>query len=152
MAEAKWDGAWRHLDADLGFRYLKDDNRTVASMAELEAHPEWVARTYKPYRWFLTPGDNRKVIYKPDAELAGKEMADLYATNEDNYIETGYDRWLYQPQSMDMTLRPDEKMIRWWRPVLRKYYDQARTHEPPRYANGRIISCPISPAALTTAC
>jgi len=142
VAEAKWDGAWRHLDADLGFWYLKDDNRTIASMAELEAHPEWVARTYKPYRWFLTPGDNRKVIYKPDAELAGQEMADLYATNEDNYIETGYDRWLYQPQSMDMTLRPDEKIIRWWRPVLRKYYDQARTHEPPRYANGRIVFSP----------
>ena len=25
---------------DLGFWYLKDDNRTIASMAELEAHPE----------------------------------------------------------------------------------------------------------------
>ena len=57
-----------------------------------------MARTYKPYRWFLTPGDDRKVIDKPDSELAGQEMADLDATNEDNYIETGYDRWLYQPQ------------------------------------------------------
>ena len=139
VAEAKWDGAWHHMDADLGVWYLKDDNRTIASMAELEAHPQWVARTYKPYRWFLTPGDNRKIIYKPDGYPAGDELANLYATSGDNFIQDGYDKWIYEEHTMNITLRPDEKIIRWWGPELRKYYDQARTHEPPRYANGRIV-------------
>jgi len=141
VAEARWDGEWHHLDPDLEVWYLRGDNRTIASMADLEAHPEWVARTYKPYRWFLTP-DNRKVIYKPEAETAGPEMAGIYGTADDNYVETNYDEWLYRPQSMDFTLRPDETLTRWWKPVLRKHYDQARSHEPPRYSNGRIVFTP----------
>jgi len=139
VAEAKWDGVWHHMDADLGLWYLKEDNRTIASMEELGARPEWVARTYKPYRWFLTPGDHRKMIYKPDGDTAGEGLANLYATTGDNFVQQGYDRWLYAKHTMDMALRPDEKIVRWWRPALGKYYDQASTHEPPRYANGQII-------------
>jgi len=139
VAEAKWDGAWHHMDADIGVWYLKGDNRTVASIEELGAHPEWVARSYKPYRWYLTPGDNRKMIYKPDAMPAGEDLAGIYATTDDNYVETGYDKWLYQPQDMQLSLRPGETLIRWWTPQLHKYYDQAKSHEPPRYANGQLI-------------
>ena len=139
VSEAKWEGAWHHMDADIGIWYLKDDNQTVASIAELEQHPEWVARSYKPYRWYLTPGDERKMIYKPDADPAGEGLATIYQTADDNYVETGYDKWLYGEQNMNLTLRPEEKLIRWWKPVLRKYYDQKRSHEPPRYANGRLI-------------
>lgn len=141
VAEVKWDGQWRHLDPDIEVWYLRDDNRTIASIADLEAHPEWVARTYKPYRWYLMP-DNRKVIYKPEAETAGPDLGDIYRTGDDNYVETGYDQWIYKPQSMDFTLRPDESLTRWWKPVLRKHYDQARSHEPPRYANGQIVFAP----------
>ena len=139
VSEAKWDGAWHHMDPDIGIWYLKDDNLTIASMAELEQHPEWVARAYKPYRWYLTPGDNRKVIYKPDAWPAGEGLATIYETREDNYVEAGYDEWLYKHQDMSFTIRPNEKLIRWWKPVLRKHYDQQRSHEPPRYANGQLI-------------
>ncbi len=139
VSEAKWDGVWHHMDPDIGIWYLKDDNLTIASIEELGEHPEWVARTYKPYRWYLDPDDNRKMIYKPDADPAGKGLADLYATMDDNYVETGYDEWLYQEQTMALTLRPREKLIRWWKPVLRKHYDQQRSHEPVRYANGRLI-------------
>ncbi|MEA1996819.1 MAG: transglutaminase-like domain-containing protein, partial [Gemmatimonadota bacterium] len=139
VAEAYWDGAWRHMDPDIGVWYLKGDNMTVASMDELAEHPEWVARTYKPYRWYLTPGDNRKVIYKPDTEEAGEDLANLYATAEDNYVETGYDKNLYAERNMELTLRPCEKLIRWWKPVLRKHYDQKTAHEYPRYANGRLV-------------
>ena len=108
-------------------------------MAELEQHPEWVARTYKPYRWYLTPENNRKMIYMPDVWPAGESLATLYETGEDNYVETGYDEWLYKHQDMNFTLRPNEKLVRWWKPVLRKHYDQQSSHEPPRYANGRLI-------------
>ena len=139
VSEAKWDGAWHHMDPDLGIWYLKDDNLTIASMAELEQHPEWVARTYKPYRWYLTAEDNRKMIYMPDAWPAGEDLATIYETREDNYVETGYDEWLYKHQDMNFTLRPNEKLVRWWKPMLRKHYDQESSHEPPRYANGRLI-------------
>ncbi|MBN2289873.1 MAG: transglutaminase domain-containing protein, partial [Candidatus Glassbacteria bacterium] len=139
VSEAKWDGAWHHMDADIGIWYLKGDNRTIASIAELGEHPEWVARAYKPYRWYVTPGEGRKMIYKPDADPAGQGLADLYATMDDNYVETGYDERLYQEQTMQLTLRPRETLTRWWKPVLRKWYDQQRSHEPPRYANGRLV-------------
>lgn len=139
VAEVKWDGSWHHMDPDMGVWYLKDDNKTIASVEELEANPEWVARTYKPYRWYATPGDNRKMIYKPDAESMGESLATYYETAEDNYVETGYDKWLFMDQSMDMTLRPGEKLVRWWKPVLRKHYDQKKSLEPPRYANGQLV-------------
>ncbi|MFC2075771.1 transglutaminase domain-containing protein [candidate division KSB1 bacterium] len=142
VAEGFWDGAWHHMDADIGIWYLKADNKTIASIEELGQHPEWVAKTYKPYRWFLTPGDNRKIIYKPEADPAGKGLAILYETMDNNFAGTHYDKWIFQEQNMNLTLRQGEKMIRWWKPVLRKHYDQKSIHEPPRYANGRIVFKP----------
>ena len=139
VAEAFWDGAWHHMDPDIGIWYLKDDNLSVASIAELEDHPEWVSRAYKPYRYYYTPGLNHKLIYKPDAWPAGEGLGLIYDTAEDNYVETGYDKWMYEKHTMDITLRPDEKLVRWWKPTLRKYYDQARSHEPPCYANGQLV-------------
>ncbi len=139
VTEVKWDGAWHHLDPDMRVWYLKDDNKTIASMADLERRPEWVSRTFKPYRWYLTAGDNRKVIYRPESETMGDSWANYYGTPEDNYVETGYDQWIYQQQTMDFTLRPQERLVRWWRPHLRKYYDQSKSQEPPRYANGQLI-------------
>ncbi|MBI4903016.1 MAG: hypothetical protein HY820_05230 [Acidobacteria bacterium] len=139
VAEIEWDGAWHHLDADIGFWHLKDDNRTIASMEELAAHPEWAARTYKPYRWVVPSGQSRRNIYKPDAEHAGKGLADLYFNKSDWIVDENYDRWIDEPHTMNLTLRPDEKLVRWWLPTLHKYYDQAKTHEPPRYANGQLI-------------
>jgi hypothetical protein len=139
VAEAWWEGAWHGMDPDLGMWYLAKDNRTIASIAELETHPEWVARTYKPYRWYLTPDRDRRVIYKPDSDPAGDPMATIYATKEDNHVETDYDEWLFTEQDMNVTLCPGETLVRWWKPVLRKYYDQKTTMEPPRYANGQLV-------------
>ncbi len=139
VAEAFWDGGWHHMDPDIGIWYLRDDNLGIASIAELEDHPEWVSRAYKPYRWYYTPASNRKRIYKPDAWPAGDGLGVIYDTAEDNYVETYYDKWMYEQHTMELTLRPEEKLVRWWKPVLRKYYDQASSHEPPSYANGQLI-------------
>ncbi|MFC2075773.1 transglutaminase domain-containing protein [candidate division KSB1 bacterium] len=142
VSEAKWDGAWHHMDPDLGLWYLAGDNKTIASMEQLDVNPEWAARTYKPYRWFRTPGLDRKVIYGMERDPAGPGLSDLYDTMENNYVETGYDPWLYAEHTMDMTLRQGEKIARWWKPVLHKYYDQKTTVEPPRYGSGRIVFKP----------
>ena len=40
---------------------------------------------------------------------------------------------------MNFTLRPREKLVRWWTPELHKYFDQKTTQEPPRYSNGQIV-------------
>ena len=134
VAEVKWGGAWHHIDADIGVWYLKDDNRTLASMADLEARPEWVARTYLPARWYLTL-DSRKVYYEPD----DIRLTDLYSAKNRKSVDTGLENWSRLSYNMDLTLRPGERIERWWKPRLHKYYDQARTPEPPRYANGRIV-------------
>ena len=141
VAEVMWDGEWHQLDPDLGVWFLRDDNRTIASMAELESNPQWVARTRKPYRWVVPAGQRRKQIYMPGEDRA-KKLATLYETDDDNYIETHYDEWIYAHHDMNITLRPNEKLLRWWTPVLHKYFDQKATHEPPLYANGQLIFSP----------
>ncbi|MFH1071553.1 MAG: transglutaminase domain-containing protein [Candidatus Glassbacteria bacterium] len=142
VAEAKWDGAWHHMDADIGVWYLTEDNLTVASLADLERNPELVARSYRPYRWYPSLENGRKVIYAPEADPAGEALANLYASSDNNWISKGYDLWVYAKHTMDYTLRPGEKLVRWWKPALRKYYDSRSTQEPPRYANGRLIFAP----------
>ena len=139
VAEARWDGAWHHMDADIGVWYLNEDNLTVSSITELEQNPALVARSYKPYRWYPELGTGRKVIYKPGADPAGSGLADLYRSADNNWISDGYDKWVYAEHNMNYTLRPCEKLVRWWKPLLRKYYDRKSTHEPPRYANGRLV-------------
>ena len=37
-------------------RFQQSDNRTVTSMADLQDHPDWVVRTYKPSRSYAVPG------------------------------------------------------------------------------------------------
>jgi hypothetical protein len=80
------------------------------------------------------------MIYSSHANNPSQSrLADWYASADNNYIASGYDKWIDAEHRMDITLRPCEKIIRWWRPVLRKWYDMERTVEPPRYANGRIV-------------
>jgi hypothetical protein len=139
VAEAFWDGAWHVLDADMGMWFLREDNRTLASMAELQEHPQWVARTYKPPRAYLVPGATQRRVYRPEADPTGEEMANWYATPENNYVADHYDVWAFAPHRMNLTLRPGERLVRWWTPALRKHYDQKTTQEPPRYANGQLV-------------
>ena len=139
VAEAFWDGAWHVMDPDMGMWFLKEDNRTLASMADLEEHPEWVARAYKPPRTYVVPGTGERRTYRPEARQAGDEMANWYATRENNYIADHYDKWANAAHNMNFTLRPREKLVRWWTPELHKYYDQKTTQEPPRYSNGQIV-------------
>ena len=100
---------------------------------------EWVSRTYKPPRAYIVPGTRERRVYRPEADPTGEEMANWYATRENNYVAGHYDAWAFAPHSMNLTLRPGERLVRGWTPSLRKHYDQKSTQEPPRYANGQLI-------------
>ena len=117
VAEAFWDGAWHVMDADMGMWFLTDDNRTLASMANLQEHPEWVSRTYKPPRSYIVPGTRERRVYRPEADPTGEEMANWYATRENNYVAGHYDAWAFAPHSLNLTLRPGERLVRGWKPV-----------------------------------
>ena len=139
ISEALWDGAWHLLDSDFGAWYVKSDNRTIASIQDLLAQPELVARTYKPYRWYRRD-DDRKIIYRPDGEPPDAGLKHIFdSAREKGRIEHSYDDRVFTDYSMDITLRPGEKLVRWWKPVLGKYFDQREKLEPPRYGNGQLV-------------
>ena len=139
VAEAKWNGKWHHFDPDLGIWFLNRDNLNIASVEDVSADPSLVSRTYRPARRFRRLKDNTIVQYEPGREHAGEELSILYETVSDNYIEEGYDRWIYSDFNMNFSLRPNEKLTRWWLPKLHKFYDQNHVIEPPRYANGQFV-------------
>lgn len=143
ISEAWFDGDWRLMDTDYGIWYMEPDNRTVASIQDLIDNPDWIARTYKPYRWYRRSSDDRKIIYRPDTEPPDEWLLTLFKiAGESGRLEYSYDDRVYTDHDMNITLRPGESLVRWWKPVLGKYFDQREKIEPPRYANGRLIFQP----------
>ena len=133
VSEAFYNGAWHELDGNVKVFYLDRDNRTIASLATLE-HDKWlIERTIHPRElepWFLgldTPERNEEFV--------------RYITSyKDNYEELGDDAALARNYSMAMTLKPGEKLVRWWTPRLGKFEGQDHRAEAPRiYANGQLI-------------
>jgi hypothetical protein len=58
----------------------------------------------------------------------------------DNYVETGYDSEIETGYTMAYTLKPAEKLTRWWKPVLNKYMARLERAEVPKvYANGQLV-------------
>jgi hypothetical protein len=131
VSEAYWDGAWHMLDGNVKVFYLDRDNRTIASLATLERDPWLVERTIHPADpWFRGP----------DPPVRNQEFVRYIASYKDNYEEHGYDSEIAQDYSMAMTLKPGEKLVRWWRPELGKFEGRNRRAEAPeRYANGQLI-------------
>jgi hypothetical protein len=133
VSEAFYNGAWHELDGNVKVFYLDRDNRTIASLATLE-HDKWlIERTVHPREfqpWLLgldTPDRNEEFV--------------RYITSyKDNYEELGHDAELAKNYSMAMTLKPGEKLVRWWTPRLGKFEGREERPEAPRiYANGQLI-------------
>ncbi|MCA9146600.1 MAG: transglutaminase domain-containing protein [Planctomycetales bacterium] len=68
VAEAYFDDAWHMFDPDHEVVYRTDDG-TIASVAQLEQHPEWITR-----------------IPTDPLGVASKRMAELYTTRDDNRL------------------------------------------------------------------
>jgi hypothetical protein len=158
-SEAYYESAWHMLDTDIGLYYLAGDNRAIASIEQLWEDQRVTGG--KPENAHLTrfSGRNRSVhtVYTDvegnNAYLAqdGIEQRGYRYFHDDYhcFVQTGYDRFTYEPHSMAMTLRPREKLVRNWKGGD-KYYDY-RTHNalyerdrkpdrrPILYGDGRLI-------------
>jgi hypothetical protein len=131
VSEAWWDGAWHMLDGNVKVFYLARDNRTIASLAALEKDKWLIQRGIHPRDpWFR----------RPDPPELNDELSRYIITSKDNYEDDGYDNEIAKDYTMAMTLKPGEKLIRWWEPKLGKFEGRdSRAEAPERYANGQLI-------------
>jgi len=131
VSEVYYDGGWHMLDGNVKVFYLGRDNRTIASRAELERDAWLIRRTIHPRDpWFR----------QPDPPERNREFVRYIVSYKDNYEEHGYDSEIEKNYTMAMTLKPGEKLVRWWKPVLGKFEGRDKNPlVPRRYANGRLI-------------
>jgi hypothetical protein len=127
--EVFYDGQWHYLDSNCKVYYLADNNRTFASLAELEHNPRLVERTIHSHDpW----------VRQPDSLARSKEFIDYICSWGDNFIDDSYDDEIAKIYTMSYTLKQGETLIRWWGPELGKY-ESAQRKPPQTYANGRLI-------------
>jgi hypothetical protein len=133
VSEAYFNTAWHMLDGNVKVFYLDRDNRTIASLATLEHDKGLIERAIHPRElepWFLGP----------DPPGRNEQFVRYLISYKDNYEEHSYDREIAKDYSMAMTLKPGEKLVRWWTPRLAKYEGRDRRAEVPEiYANGQLI-------------
>lgn len=131
ISEAYYNGAWHMLDGNVKVFYTARDNRTIASLAELEKDAWLIKRTIHPRDpW----------IRQNDPPGRNEEFVRYIITSDDNFEEHSYDSEIAKNYTMSYTLKPGEKLIRWWNPVLEKYEScDKQPQVPQRYANGRLV-------------
>jgi hypothetical protein len=110
------------IDTDIGLFYLMGDNRTIASVEQLwedqeisEGTPEgakltkWSGRNLAIRQMYQNYEGNDVYLWQDGIEQRGYRYfyGDFFC-----FVQNSYDRYTYEPQSMAMTIRPDEKLIR----------------------------------------
>lgn len=158
VSDAFYNDAWHMLDSDIGLYYLADDNRTIASMEQLWEDQKVSGGTEEGAVLTRFSGRNKAVrmIYtdaaggNPFISQDGERMRGYryFHGPEHCYIQTGWDRFIFVEQSMAMSLRPGEKLVRNWMGG-EKYYDYERHNralergsrwaKPILYGDGQII-------------
>jgi hypothetical protein len=133
VSEAYYNGAWHELDGNVKVFYLDHDNRTIASLATVEHDKSLIERTIHPREmepWFIGP----------DTPERNEEFVHYITSYKDNYEEHSYDGVIAKDYNMAMTLKPGEKLVRWWTPKLGKFEGRGGRAEVPQiYANGQLI-------------
>jgi hypothetical protein len=131
VSEVFFDGKWHMLDGNVKVCYLGRDNKTIASLAELEKDAWLIERTiHSRDPWFRGP----------DPPGRNEQFVRYLITEKDNYEEHGYDSEIEKDYNMAMTLKPGASIIRWWEPVLKKFEGRdKRALYPQKFANGQII-------------
>ncbi len=131
VGEVFYNGAWHFMDTNVKVYYLGRDNRTLASMAELEQDPWLIERTIH---------SRDKWVRQKDSPSRNREFVRYITTTRDNYVQHDYDEFIKKEFDMSYTLRPGERLVRWWKPVLEKYESRHKSSlAPQRYANGQLI-------------
>lgn len=129
--EVFYDSYWHFIDSNGKVYHLAADNRTLASLAELEHDPTLIYRTARQRSPWPAPP-------RPRRNPSGRKG--YLETWEDNFEEDAYDAEIAKNYTMSYTLRQGETLIRWWGPELEKYEAMNARREPPQtYANGRLI-------------
>ena len=131
ISEVYYNRGWHMLDGNVKVFYLARDNRTIASLAELEQNPWLIERTIHPRdpwgRQDDPPGRNQQFVH-------------YIITTRDNIEGDHYDPEIFKDYNMSYTLKQGEKLIRWWSPRLGKFEGRDKNPlVPQRYANGRLI-------------
>ncbi len=133
VSEAYYNDAWHELDGNVKVFYLDHDNRTIASLATLEHDKTLIERTIHPREmqpWFIGP----------DTPERNAEFVQYITTYKDNYEEHSYDGEIAKDYTMAMTLKPGERLVRWWTPKLGKFEGRdERAQAPLVYGNGQLI-------------
>ncbi|MPY90357.1 MAG: hypothetical protein GEU99_20850 [Luteitalea sp.] len=131
VSEAFYDGAWHMLDGNGRVFYLDRDNRTIADVATLERDKWLIERTiHAQDAW----------VRGPDRPGRNEQFVRYFISHKDNYEEHSYDSEIAKDYTMAMTLKPGERLVRWWGPELGKFEGSRRRPEAPeRYANGQLI-------------
>lgn len=168
ITEAFYNNAWHMLDSDIGLYYLASDNRTLASVEQLWEDQKISGGIESGAAKTAFSGRNKAVraIYtdvegnNPHVSQDGEKIRGYryFFGPDECFLQTGYDRFAYEPHSMAITLRPGEKLIRNWKGG-EKYYDYERHNrifergvdyaKPVRYGDGKIVWNPDLKSKLT---
>jgi Transglutaminase-like superfamily len=154
-----YKNAWHMLDSSIGLFYLMGDNRTIASVEQLwedqkvtggvpeKAHLSGYGGRAKAIRRVFTDIEgNHPYIWQDGEQQRGYRY---FHADEHCYVQTDYDPYIYEPHTMAMTIRPNEKLIRNWKggPVYYDYQkhdamyqkDQKPWRKPIRYGDGQLV-------------
>jgi hypothetical protein len=122
VPELYYDGAWHLLDPDHRVYYLKDDNRTIASVEEVATSPTLILR--------MTDEKGRD-----PAGYRAESIARLYTTQDDNTV--------FRPlghinNTALLNLHSGERLVRY---AGRKmgYFSKFPGKEPRSYSNAELI-------------
>jgi hypothetical protein len=131
VSEVFYDNDWHMFDGNVKVFYLDRDNESIASLRELESDSWLIERTiHSRDPWFRGP----------DPPGRNEQFVRFLTTDKDNYEEHAYDDEIAKNYTMAMTLRPGEKLLRWWQPVHRKFEGRdQRSDVPLRYASGQLV-------------
>ncbi len=122
VPEVYYDGAWHLLDPDHKVYYLKDDNRTIASVEEVATSPTLILR--------MTDEKGRDPAGYP-----GDFMARLYTTQEDNRLSIPLG---HLNHTALLNLHSGERLVRYAR-LKMGYFSEFSVKEPPRYSSAELI-------------
>ena len=168
ITEAFYNNAWHMLDSDIGLYYLAADNRTIASVEQLwddqkisgglesgAALTKFSGRNKAVYAIYTDVEGNNPHVSQDGEKIRGYRY---FFGPDECFLQTGYDRFTYEPHSMAMTLRPGEKLIRHWKGG-EKYYEYERHNrnlesgneeaKPMRYGDGQLVWKPDLKSELT---